>query len=75
MRWLTLLQYSNLLILYASGSPYMDSLIVNVQRRFEDAMGVLTACTIFQPVNLPPANQLANYGTDQLEVLIAFYGN
>ena len=57
------------------GFPYLDALKNNIERRFEDAIGIITASSIFEPNNLPhDPQQLSGYGVQRLEDLISFYG-
>ena len=58
------------------GLPYLTKLKNNIERRFEDSIGIISAGSIFEPRNLPApeSDRFPLYGNDKLEVLLEFYG-
>ena len=55
--------------------PYFKNLIDNIQGRFEDSRGIVTALSIFDPRHLPEKeSELRDYGLQQLNVLLDYYG-
>ena len=54
--------------------PYLTKLESEVERQFEDCLGVMSAFSIFDPSNRPDASELKNYGQKGLKVLTDFYG-
>ena len=56
-----------------SFTPYFKNLIDNIKGRFEDR-GIVTAISIFDPRHLPKESELRDYGLQQLNVLIDYYG-
>ena len=54
--------------------PVLQNLIDNIKGRFEDSRGIVTALSIFDPRHLPKESELRDYGLQQLNVLIDYYG-
>ena len=56
-------------------TPYFKHLIDNINGRFEDSRGIITALSIFDPRHLPEKDsELRDYGLQQMNVLLDYYG-
>jgi hypothetical protein len=58
-------------------TPYIDSVVSNITSRFSDtSVKLLVSSSIFDPALLPSDEaSLSDYGTEQLQALVDFYGN
>ncbi|XP_064624543.1 uncharacterized protein C17orf113-like [Lineus longissimus] len=60
--------------LTTKATPYISTVLNNIQSRFSQASHLLVAMSIFNPKLIPTVDRLADYGNQQIETLLEFYG-